>query len=151
MERKPSGKYFTALDGVFKKREYIYCLKKKKGKEGWVGWVGGSGEEGGRILLHGEDANTCQIPLVTRGGGPPLSPAHWGGGVKKGGGPWDFWLRPTARIPPPFGGHLVRQHTQSRAAGGVWEAELPQSLNRCQVEAAGSVTPQSASVTQVPA
>lgn len=48
--------------------------------------MGGSGEEGGRILLHGEDANTCQIPLVKGGGGPPpLVQPTGGGGVKRGG------------------------------------------------------------------
>lgn len=86
MERKPSGKYFTALDGVFKKREYIYCLKKKKKRKG--AGVGGSGEEGGRILLHGEDANTCQIPLVKGGGGPPPQSSPLGGAEsRRGGGP----------------------------------------------------------------
>lgn len=43
MERKPSGIFFTALDGVFKKTEYTYRFKKKRREEEAQRDAGGRG------------------------------------------------------------------------------------------------------------
>lgn len=71
MERKPSGMFFfTALDGVFKKRECTFRFKRRKRGGGW-------GRRGvGGVTEHSEDANEQRSSF--RKTTVPTSPAHRG-------------------------------------------------------------------------